>query len=84
MESYIGHGGQFLFPFLFGKDLQVIVFTEFFYYNKSIATYLVELWLLNIDTYRPRCQIIRDYFLPHYKFANSSVTVQLKIATPYY
>ena len=30
MESYIGHGGQFLFPFLFGKDLQVIFSTEFF------------------------------------------------------
>lgn len=80
MESYIGHGGQFLFPFLFGKDLQVIFSTEFF----IIINLLVELWLLNIDTYRPRCQIICDNFLPSYKFANSSVTVQLKIATPYY
>ena len=42
MESYIGHGGQFLFPFLFGKDLQVIFSTEFF----ITINLLVELWLV--------------------------------------
>ena len=62
MESYIGHGGQFLFPFLFGKDLQVI-FHWVFYYNKFAS------WIMVIDTYRPRCQIICNSFLPNYKFA---------------
>ena len=38
MESYIGHGGQFLFPFLFGKDLQVI----FFHGDFIIINFLVK------------------------------------------
>ena len=52
MESYIGHGGQFLFPFLFGKDLQVIFSTEFFYYmyllNKFVSwTMVIEYWYVS-------------------------------------
>ena len=48
MESYIGHGGQFLFPFLFGKDLQVIFSTEFFITKNLLIfdCYICKLYVL--------------------------------------
>ena len=74
MESYIGHGGQFLFPFLFGKDLQVIFTTEVFITNNLLKNPMLIVKYMCMYWYRPKCQIIFDHFLPNDKFANSSVT----------